>query len=168
MENVQNFIAYPTIFLILVFCAVFTTTGSSQGCEGGTSGCQLGAWQLDESKSKIPAGAPKNRSVVYEAAGDSITVTVAGESADGKPVHNEWTGHFDGKDYPVTGDPNSDTRSYKKIDERTLDLTVKKGGKIVSSGRIVVSPDGKTRTVTTFGTNAEGKGSKTVSVYNKH
>jgi hypothetical protein len=93
---------------------------------------------------------------------------VGGESADGKSVNNEWTGKFDGKDYPVTGDPNSDLRSYKKIDDRTLALTVKKGGKIVSSGRIVVSPDGKTRTVTTIGTNAEGKSYKTVAVYDKH
>jgi hypothetical protein len=31
-----------------------------------------------------------------------------------------WTGKFDGKDDPVTGDPNSDTRSLTKIDDRTL------------------------------------------------
>jgi len=36
---------------------------------------------------------------VYEAAGDSVKVTVAGIDGDGKPTHNEWTGKFDGKDY---------------------------------------------------------------------
>jgi hypothetical protein len=60
-------------------------------------------------------------------------VKVAGEGihADGKPVHKEWTGNFDGKDYPVTGDPISDTRSYAKVDDLTLNLTVKKDGKVV-------------------------------------
>ena len=38
---------------------------------------------------------------------------------DGKPVHSEWTGNFDGKDYSVTGDPIADTRSYTKVDVRT-------------------------------------------------
>jgi hypothetical protein len=55
--------------------------------------------------------------VVYEAVGDSIKATVDGVDAQGKPTHNEWTGKFDGKDYPVTGDPSSDTRSVKQIDD---------------------------------------------------
>jgi hypothetical protein len=58
-----------------------------------------------------------------------VKVTVDGTDKDGNPTHNEWTGKFDGNDYPVTGDPNSDARSLKKIDDRTLELTVKKGGK---------------------------------------
>ena len=118
---------------------------------------QMGTWKLNEAKSKFAAGAPKNNTVVYEAAGDNVKVTVDGTDGDGKPTHNEWTGKFDGKDYPVTGDPTSDARSYKKVDDRTLELTVKKDGKVTVSGRIVVSADGKTRTVTTSGTDAQGK-----------
>src|SRR5262249_12378744 len=71
----------------------------------------MGTWKLNEAKSKIPAGANKNTTVVYEAAGDKIKVTVDGVDGDGKPAHNEWTGNFDGKDYPVTGDPATDARS---------------------------------------------------------
>src|SRR5207245_3861775 len=44
--------------------------------------------------------------------------------------------------YPVTGDPSSDARSYKKVNERTLALTIKKGGKTTISGRIGVAADG--------------------------
>ena len=58
-------------------------------------------------------------------------------------------------------------RSYKKVDDRTLALTVKKGGKVTATGRIVVSADGKSRTVTTSGTNAKGKKFKNVGVYDK-
>ena len=127
----------------------------------------LGTWKLDEAKSKISAGAPKNTTVVYEAAGDSVKVIVDGVDADGKPSHNEWTGKFDGKDYPLTGDPTADTRSYKQIDPSTLELTNKKSGKVIVSGKITVSADGKTRTVSTKGVDANGKKVATTAVYDK-
>src|SRR5437868_13352012 len=84
---------------------------------------QIGTWKLNEAKSKIAAGNPKNNTVVYAADGDNVKVTVDGTDADGKAIHNEWTGKFDGKDYPVTGDPTQDTRSYKKVNARTLAMT---------------------------------------------
>src|SRR6266581_1308408 len=116
----------------------------------------IGTWKLNEAKSKFGPGAPKNTTVVYEAAGDDVKVAVDGTDSDGKPTHNEWTGKFDGKDYLVTGDASSDARSYKKVNDYTLTFEVKKGDKVTASGRIVVSADGKTRTVTTSGTDAKG------------
>src|SRR6267142_2476135 len=118
---------------------------------------QMGTWKLNEAKSKISPGAAKNKTVVYEAAGDSVKVTVDGVDGAGNPTHNEWTGKFDGKFYPVTSDPTSDMRSYRKINDRTLALTGQKGGKVTLTGRIVVSADVKTRTVTTTTTDAKGK-----------
>jgi hypothetical protein len=105
----------------------------------------MGTWKLNEAKSKFSPGATKNNTVVYEAAGDSVKVTVDGVDGDGNPIHSEWTGKFDGKFYPVTGDPTSDTRSYRKINNHTLALTGKKDGKITLTGRIVVSANGRTR-----------------------
>ena len=131
------------------------------------SDVQMGTWKLNEAKSKFAAGAPKNNTVVYEAAGDKVKVTVDGVEGAGKPTHNEWTGSFDGKDYPVTGDPTSDTRAYKKVDDHTLELTGKKDGKATVTGKIVVSADGKSRTVSTSGTDAMGKKMKNTAVYDK-
>ena len=127
----------------------------------------MGTWKLNEAKSKFAPGSPKNTTVVYEEAGDNTKVTVDGVDGEGKPTHNEWTGKFDGKDYPVTGDPTSDTRSYKQVDDRTLELTGKKDGKATVTGKIVVSADGKTRTVSTTGTNSKGKEVKNTAVYDK-
>jgi hypothetical protein len=131
------------------------------------SDANMGTWKLNEAKSKFAAGATKNHTVVYEAAGDKVKVTVDGVDGDGKPAHNEWTGNFDGKDYPVTGDPSSDTRAYTKVNDHTLEMTVKKGGKVTATGRVVVSADGKSRTVTTSGTDAKGKKVKNTGVYDK-
>jgi hypothetical protein len=48
-----------------------------------------------------------------------------------------------------------------------LKMTVKKDGKVTANGRIVVFADGKSRTVTTSGTDAEGKKNKNIVVYDK-
>jgi hypothetical protein len=127
----------------------------------------MGTWKLNEIKSKLAPGSPKNSTVVYEAAGDNVKVMADGVDGDGKPVHCEWTGKFDGKDYPVAGDPTSDARSYKQIDDHTLQLTVKKGETITTSGRIVVSADGKNRTVTLSGTDRIRQKVRSTAEYDK-
>jgi hypothetical protein len=149
-----------TIILTLALCFVAVAVGFA-------SDVNMGTWKLNEAKSKFAPGAAKNSTVVYVAVGDNVKATVDGTDGNGKPTHNEWTGKFDGKDYPVTGDANSDTRSLKKIDDRTLELTVKKDGKVTMTGRIVVSADGKSRTLTTSGTDAKGKKVKNTAVYDK-
>ena len=149
-----------TILLTLLLCFV------------GAAVCfaddpQMGTWKLNEAKSKIGAGSPKITTSVYEAAGDSVKATLDGTDGDGKALHSEWTGKFDGKDYPVTGDPNTDTRSYKKVNDHTLASTNKKGDTVTISGRGVVSADGKTRTVTITGTDPKGTKFTSTAVYDK-
>ena len=131
------------------------------------SDLNIGTWKLNEAKSKLAPGATKNQKVVYEAVGDQMKVTIEGTTADGKSLHIEWTGKFDGKFYPLTGDPNNDERSYKKIDARTLEGISKKAGKVTSNTRIVVAADGKSRTVTSSGTNAKGAKVTSVTAYDK-
>lgn len=149
-----------SIIVALVLCLVAGTV-----CLAANP--QMGTWKLNEAKSKITAGSPKNTTVVYEAMGDKVKVTVDGVDGAGKPQHNEWTGEFDGKDYPVTGDPTSDTRSYKKVNDHTLELTVKKDGKVTTTGKVMVSADGKTRTVTTSSSGEMGKKIENTGVYDK-
>jgi ribosomal protein L21E len=127
----------------------------------------MGSWKLNEDKSTFSAGAPKSTMVVYEAAGDSVKVTIDGTSGDGTPTHTEWTGKFDGKDYPVTGDSNSGTRSYVKVNAHTLKFKLKSGDKVTLSGTIVTATDGKSRTVTASGTSPDGKKVSYTAVYDK-
>jgi hypothetical protein len=127
----------------------------------------MGTWKLNEAKSKFGKGAPKNHTVVYEPTGDMIKVTVDGVDAEGNATHNEWTGKFDAKYYAVTGDPTSDMRSYRQINTRTMALTIKKDNKVTITGRIVISKDGKSRTVTTSGRDAKGKRVMATAVYDK-
>ena len=149
-----------TILSVLAFCLVGISLSYAQDAFMGT-------WKLNQAKSIIPAGAQKNNTVVYVADGGNVKITVDGTDGDGKPTHSEWTGKFDGKDYPVTGDPNSDTRAYTKVNDHLLRFTAKKGGKVTTVGRVGVASDGKSRTVTSTGTNAKGQKVSTTSVYEK-
>ena len=148
------------IILALALCFAAAAVCSAQDA-------QMGTWKLNEAKSKIAPGGAKNHTVIYEAAGDMIKITVDGTNSDGSTAHNEWTGKFDGKDYPVTGDPTSDARSYRQLNAQTLVFDIKKDGKVLVNGRVVVSKDGKTRTVTTTGTDSQDKKFKSVAVYDK-
>jgi len=128
-----------------------------------------GTWKLDAAKSKLGKGTSRNNVVnyTYEFPGLRTKVLIDGVDASGHAFHSSWEGRFDGKDYPVTGDPMSDSRSYTKVNENTADFTVKKGGKVVGSGRIVVAADEKTRTVTSWSTNSHGKKVKSIAFYDK-
>jgi len=79
------------LLLTLALCFAGTAASFAQSP-------QMGTWKLDEAKSKIPAGMVKNSTVIYAAEGDSVKVTTDGTGGDGKPIHTEWTGKFDGKD----------------------------------------------------------------------
>ena len=141
-------------------------------CFLGTAAClaadpQMGTWKLNESKSKITPGTLKNTQVVYSSMFGQVKIKADGIDGKGKPSHTGWSGKFDGKDYPVTGDPNADARSYTKVNERTLRTTNKKNGRVTVTGQIVVSADGKSRTVTLNGTTPKGKKFRNVVVYNK-
>ncbi|HTR04399.1 MAG TPA: hypothetical protein VMN82_14505 [Thermoanaerobaculia bacterium] len=129
---------------------VFVLAGAALGLAGDES-ANLGTWKLNEAKSKFSPGATKNTTVVYAPAGDNmVKVTTDGTDGAGKPSHTEWTGKFDGKDYPVTG-ADYDSRSYIASGKHSLSMTIKKGGKVVATGKVTVAPDGKSRTVVTTG-----------------
>jgi hypothetical protein len=148
------------IFLALTFCLATTLMCFA-------SDPNLGSWKLNEAKSKIPAGAVKNTSVVYTMEGDKYKCVVDGVDAAGKPLHNEWTGAFDGKDYALVGDPTADTRAIKMLSPNKYSLTNKKDGKTTTNGTITLSADGKTRTVSTTGALTGGKKSSVTFVYDK-
>jgi hypothetical protein len=128
---------------------------------------QMGTWKLNEAKSKITPGTNRYTTVTFKDMFGKIKTTQDGIDGAGKPIHVEWSGKFDGKDYPVTGDSNADTRSYRKMDDRTLEMTARKNGKVIAMARTSVSADGKTRTANVTGSTAAGKKFENLVVYEK-
>ena len=128
---------------------------------------EVGTWKLNEPVSTIPAGAVKNTTVIYQEQGETLKITTDGVTPDGKPIHTEWVGKIDGKDYRVTGNPAEDMRSYRKIDAHTIELTHKKDGKVVATGQSVVAEDGMSRTLTMHTTDPAGNRLLIVAIYDK-
>ena len=127
----------------------------------------IGTWVLNLEKSKYASGtAPKSQTSVYSAAGQGIKVATTTVNATGT-INTEYTATFDGKDHPVKGNPDWDTTALKRVDARTIEFTRKKAGKIVQTARSVVAADGKSRTVTVTGVNAQGQKLNTASVWEK-
>src|SRR5262245_51284441 len=83
---------------------------------------QVGAWKLNLAKSKYsPANlAPKSTTSKIEAVDNGIKATVDTVDSEGKPFHYDFTAKYDGKEYPIKGDPTRDSVSYKKIDDYTF------------------------------------------------
>ena len=127
----------------------------------------MGTWKLNEAKSKLVPGMGKNTTVTYAEQKDKIKITVDGVDKDGKPTHSVWVGKFDGKAYPVKGNLPYNSVAYRVVNDRTNDITAMKDGKIGWSGQITVAADGKSRTVTTNGTDAAGKKFSSKAVYDK-
>ena len=128
----------------------------------------VGTWTLNAAKSKYtPGPVPKSITSIYEAAGKGYKVTVKNDTGGGV-VQYSYTSYLDGKDSKVTGNnPNADTVGVKRIDARTLEVISKKGGRVTITQRNVLSADGKTRTVTTTGTDAFGQKVHNVAVFER-
>jgi uncharacterized protein (DUF1501 family) len=127
----------------------------------------MGTWKLNEGKSKLPEGMGKNTTVTYTEQKDKIKVVVDGVDKDGKQTHSVWVGKFDGKAYPLKGNVGWNSSAYKTLNDRTNEITAMKDGKTLWSGTITVAADGKSRTVTMNGTDANGKKFKGKAVYDK-
>jgi hypothetical protein len=116
-----------------------------------------GTWKMNPTKSNYnPGPAPKSITVKIASDADNMKLTSDGIDAAGKPTHVEYTAKFDGKDYPITGIPNADTVALERLDASTIRSTTKKGDQVVMTVTSVISKDGKTRTATFKGKNAEG------------
>lgn len=118
---------------------------------------RIGTWKLNVAKSKVEAGpVAKSRTVKVEAAPEGIKVQVDAVLADGKTQSYSYSAKYDGKDYPVVGNPDVETIAFKRIDDNTTEATPKKGGQATSTMHIAVSADGKTMTVTAKGKTDKG------------
>jgi hypothetical protein len=129
----------------------------------------FGTWKLNVAKSTYsPGPASKSQIAKVEPWGeDGVKYSSDLVGADGKPAHMEFQAKFDGKDYPFTGNPDADVIALKRIDGNTIESVSKLKGKVTLTVRGVVSSDGKTRTLTQTGHNAQGAEVKNVLVFER-
>lgn len=156
----------PRIVLALVASGlvVFASNAAAQA-----PAAMMGTWKLNTAKSKFtPGPAPKSTTIVYAPAPEGrISIVVDVTPAEGEPMHWEATVADDGKDYPMKGNPNADSISYKRVDALNGTTTWKKDGKVTGTNTRRLSADGKTLTITSKGTTPDGKPRTDVQVFEK-
>jgi len=126
----------------------------------------VGTWKLNVTKSKEPK-VVKSLIVKIEAQGDIFKWTYDSVDFDGKPLRLEWSGKYDGKDYPVKGDPRWDASAVKRIDAKTIGWIDKRAGKEVATWQFTVSKDGKTQGWTGKVKDAKGQEIERSDVFEK-
>lgn len=128
----------------------------------------VGTWVLNVNKSKYtPGPPPRAQTSTYTADGQNFKIVTKGTGTLGQPTSTEFSAAFDGKDHPVRGNADWDAVVARRVDGNTIEFTRKKGGKVVQTAMSVVSKDGKTRTVTSTGVNAQGAKVNVVAVYER-
>jgi hypothetical protein len=154
---------YQPVLLMLLFCIC------APGVIAQTAGDPLlGTWKLNLAKSQYAPGSAPESSVVTRTAlpngFKSVTHTVYGP---GKITDYQYTAYYDGKDYPVDGDPARDSISMKRVSERIVDTVSRKNGKVSSLTRLEVAADGKTMTTTIHLQGSAGSGQVRVQYYDR-
>jgi len=153
------------ISLALVVLAMSTTLAALEADNS------LGTWKANIEASKYtPAPWPvKSLTVVREAAPGGVKVTTTGERTDGTAINASYTANYDGTPAGVTGKGAPyDTVSIKEVDSNIFIYEAKStSGKYHASGRIVISNEGKTMTLTATGTDPDGKEMTLALVYDK-
>ena len=100
---------------------------------------RIGKWKL-----KQDAPPPALNIMTYEPYGKGgMKVTVESTNRDGRKATWTYNTMFDGKDEPVSGDTRTETTAVKKVDDRTNEITNKRGGKVTQVIINVLSADGK-------------------------
>ena len=128
----------------------------------------VGTWKLNVAKSTFsPGPTPKSMTIVYTPTSESLKISVEVVPATGSTQKWEMSGAYDGKDHPVTGNPDADVISMKRVNDTSGESTFKKGGKVMAVNTRVLSADGKTLTITSKGTTSDGKPRNDVAVYER-
>ena len=161
-----------SIVVVSLFMALAIATAVVRG---QSTSPLSGTWKLNLAKSTYnPANlAPKSATVKYVVTGDQIQAVTDGVDSQGRATHTEYTAKLDGS--PATGkflidgkpNPDQDGVSWKKIDNNTYESTTMLKGKALVTSHIVVAADGKSRTVTATGKNAQGQTVNNKYTYDK-
>ena len=128
-----------------------------------------GTWVLNLSKSTIHPAFKVSKSQIVQITVDGSDFEIEEEvvTDSGERLTMHIKGKFDGKDYPITGNPYVDTIAYQRVDRNILKGTAKKDGKIILNDTSVLSPDGNSITSTLSITDATGKQSTAIAVFEK-
>lgn len=134
----------------------------------GQSSPLVGTWTINLAKSTFSPGPPPTSSTIkWERVAGGHRFSVDQVAATGQATHTENIEKDDGTEGRIQGATTPTTRFLRRIDDRNYEDGDNANGKSTVSRKLVISPDGKTITVTMKGTTPQGQPLNNVVVYER-
>jgi hypothetical protein len=128
-----------------------------------------GTWKLNVEKSTyLPGTCPRQMTIVMEAAGEGVNYRSETVYENGTVARAQYTADYSGKEATVYGNAGLLLPvSLKKLDDKTVMASYKRGFQVIATSRRTVSEDGRVLIITTTSTDATGKTVTTIGLYDK-
>jgi opacity protein-like surface antigen len=108
-----------------------------------------GTWHLNAAKSKFTSSAKvQSETRTYDISGNKVTMKSSSKDPSGKEMNFSYSAGYDGKWYPMVGNPNADRISLHAVSNRELKSKSQFHGKPSAESTATVSADGKHLTIT--------------------
>ena len=128
----------------------------------------IGTWELDPSTLDYQFARPGRRAIyTIEAIPGGLRFTLDGDDADGRPMKFSYGGELDGREQSLPGGEDARVLVLKRVDERTIESLLKRGGKVVDRWTRELLPDGATMRITQHGFNSTRVALRNTSFYRR-
>ena len=128
----------------------------------------IGTWNLNVAKSRYDPGPPPvSQTRVYREEKGEVKAMITTVYKNGNSATVHYPANYDGKEYPVSGSPDTDGISMTRVDEYTAESVLIHAGKPIGTTKRVVSRDGQTMTITFKGVGELGEPVNNTAVYTK-
>ena len=128
----------------------------------------IGLWELDPTQSEYQYGMPPQSGlyrIAPDAAGTGYMISMTWTNAQGSESYAAYTALPDGVQYPYENADVADFISMTRLDERTLDSAIYKGGEVIAYALRELSDDGALMRIVQSGYAPDGSTFHNLSIY---
>lgn len=154
--GIRRKLALCMAFTVIQVGATFAVADQAVSSDPAVS--IAGTWELNLGSSTFTPGTEiKKQTRVYVVKGTEVRQITDSIDAQGRVVHSSFKAHYDGKEYPLEGNPDANSITVTAVDAYSANSILKKDGKVVQTVERTLSKDGKTVTLHYKGVNATGQ-----------
>jgi hypothetical protein len=132
----------------LVLASLAIAIPQSVGAAAPDAKLWNGTWNLNAGKSKFASSAKEQSETrTYDISGGKVTMKSSSKDSTGKALNFSYSAGYDGKWYPMVGNPNADRISLHAVSAREIKASSRLHGKAAVESTATVSADGKHLTI---------------------
>jgi opacity protein-like surface antigen len=133
----------PTKLMLTLASLAFVIPQGAQAAEP-TAKLWNGTWHLNAAKSKFASSAKEQSETrTYNISHGKVAMKSSSKDPSGKTLNFSYSAGYDGKWYPMVGNPNADRISLKVVSAREVEASSQLHGKPSVESTATVSTDAK-------------------------